>query len=162
MERQSLSQIAFLKSAPFVCRFLPVKNSAAFKLYFVDSGLLRTKFRLAPTTVLQGDKMFTEFKGILTENYVLQSLVHQFGNDIFYWTSGNQAEIEFIFGRGERIVPIEAKSALSIKSKSLSEYRKKYLPELSVRFSLKNVEKNDDLINFPLYLADYMEKLINL
>ena len=136
------------------------KNSNAFKLYLSDSGLLRTKFRLAPTTVLQGDRLFTEFKGILTENYVLQSLVRQFGSDIFYWTSGNQAEIEFVFQLLEKIIPVEAKSALSTKSKSLSEYRKKYLPELSIRFSLKNVEKNDDLLNLPLYLTDYTKKLI--
>ena len=136
------------------------KNGIAFKLYLVDSGLLRTKFRLAPTTVLQGDRLFTEFKGILTENYVLQSLVRQFGSDIFYWTSGNQAEIEFMFQRGELIIPVEAKSTFGTKAKSLSEYRKKYCPALSVRFSLKNVEKNADLLNLPLYLADYTEKLI--
>ena len=136
------------------------KNSNAFKLYLVDSGLLRTKFRLAPTTILQGDRLFTEFKGVLTENYVLQSLVRQFGNDIFYWTSGNQAEIEFVFQLSEKIIPIEAKSALSTKAKSLSEYRKKYLPELAIRFSLKNVEKNDDLLNLPLYLADYTKTLL--
>ena len=128
------------------------KNSNAFKLYLADSGLLRTKFRLAPVIVLQGDRLFTEFKGVLTENYVLQSLERQFGSDIFYWTSGNQAEIEFIFQRGEMIVPVEAKSALSTNAKSLSEYRKKYQPELSLRFSLKNVEKNGDLLNLPLYL----------
>lgn len=131
------------------------KNSTAFKLYLGDTGLLRTKFRLAPATILQGDRLFTEFKGVLTENYVLQSLVRQFGDNIFYWTSGNQAELEFLFQQAERIIPTEAKSALSIKSKSLSEYRKKYHPELSLRFSLKNVEKNDDLLNLPLYLADY-------
>ncbi|MCL2040542.1 MAG: ATP-binding protein [Bacteroidales bacterium] len=136
------------------------KNSNAFKLYLVDAGLLRTKFRLAPTTILQGDRLFTEFKGVVTENYVLQSLVRQFGNDIFYWTSGNQAEIEFMLQRGERIIPVEAKSALSTKAKSLSEYRKKHSPELSIRFSLKNVEKNNDLLNLPLFLADYTEKMI--
>ena len=117
------------------------KNSNAFKLYLSDSGLLRTKFRLAPTTILQGDRLFTEFKGILTENYVLQSLVRQFGSDIFYWTSGNQAEVEFIFQCSDKIIPVEAKSALSTKAKSLSEYRKKYQPELSICFSLKNIEK---------------------
>jgi len=135
------------------------KNSNAFKLYLADSGLLRTKFRLAPTSILQGDKLFTEFKGILTENYILQSFVRQFGSNIFYWTSGNQAEIEFILQLSETIIPVEAKSALSTKAKSLSEYRKKYHPELSLRFSLKNVERNDDLLNLPLYLADYTEKL---
>lgn len=138
------------------------KNSNAFKLYLADSELLRTKFRLAPTTILQGDRLFTEFKGILTENYILQSLVRQFGFDIYYWTSGNQAEIEFVFQPSEKIIPVEAKSALSTKSKSLSEYRKKYLPELSLRFSLKNVEKNDDLLNLPLYLADYTEKIYTI
>jgi len=136
------------------------KNSNAFKLYLVDSGLLRTKFRLAPITVLQGDRLFSEFKGILTENYVLQSLVRQFESDIFYWTSGNQAEIEFMFQLSEMIIPIEAKSALSTKAKSLSEYRKNYQPALSLRFSLKNVEKNNDLLNLPLYLVDYTKKLI--
>jgi len=136
------------------------KNSNAFKLYLSDSGLLRTKFRLAPTTILQNNRLFTEFKGILTENYVLQSLVHQFGSDIFYWTSGNQAEIEFIFQHSDIIIPVEAKSTFSTKSKSLSAYRKKYLPELSIRFSLKNVEKNDDLLNLPLYLADYTAQLL--
>jgi len=136
------------------------KNSSAFKLYLSDSGLLRTKFRLAPTTILQGDRLFVEFKGILTENYVLQSLVRQFGNDIFYWTSGNQAEIEFVFQSSDKIIPVEAKSALSTKAKSLSEYRKKYQPELSVRFSLKNIEKNDDLLNLPLYLVDYTKNYL--
>jgi predicted AAA+ superfamily ATPase len=136
------------------------KNSNAFKLYLADSGLLRTKFRLAPVTILQGDRLFREFKGVLTENYVLQSLVRQFGDDIFYWTSGNQAEIEFLLQRPDMIIPVEAKSAVSTKSKSLSEYRKKYQPELSLRFSLKNVEVNDDLLNLPLYLADYTGKLV--
>ena len=136
------------------------KNSNAFKLYLVDSGLLRTKFRLTPSVMLQGDRLYTEFKGIITENYILQSLMRQFGDDIFYWNSGNQAEIDFVFQKGEMIIPVEVKSALSTKSKSLSVYRKKYSPDLSVRFSLKNVEKNGDLLNLPLYLADYLDKLI--
>jgi len=137
------------------------KNSLAFKLYMVDSGLLRTKLRLSPLTILQGDKLFTEFKGVLTENYVLQSLIRQFGNEIFYWTSGNQAEIEFMLEKNGLIIPFEVKSSISVKSKSLSEYRKTNQPELSVRLSLKNVEKNDDLVNLPLYLADYISKLIS-
>ena len=137
------------------------KNSSAFKLYMVDSGLLRSKLRLSPLTILQGDKLFTEFKGVLTENYVLQSLIRQFGKEIFYWTSGNQAEIEFILEKNSRIIPFEVKSSISVKSKSLSEYRKTNQPELSVRLSLKNVEKNDDLVNLPLYLADYISKLIS-
>ena len=133
------------------------KNTSAFKLYFTDAGLLRTKFRLEPGIVLKGDQLFVEFKGILTENYVLQSLVRQLGNEIFYWTSGNSAEIEFILQNSNRIIPVEVKASSSIKSRSLTEYRKKYNPELSIRYSLKNVESNDDLINFPLYLADWLQ-----
>jgi predicted AAA+ superfamily ATPase len=142
---------------------LPVasyKNSAAFKLYLADTGLLRTKFRLEPSVVMKGNQLFVEFKGILTENYVLQSFVRQFGSEIFYWSSGNTAEIEFLLQKSNQIIPIEAKSALSVKSRSLSEYRKKYAPKLSIRFSLKNVEKNDDLMNLPIYLADWLNLLL--
>jgi len=137
------------------------RNSNAFKLYLVDTGLLRTKFMLLPTAILQGDKLFVQFKGVLTENYVLQSLKREFKNDIFYWRSGNQAEIDFIFQYREIIIPVEVKSTTNTKAKSLSEYRKKNQPELSIRFSLKNVEKNGDLLNLPLYLTDYTEKIIN-
>ncbi|GHT01923.1 hypothetical protein AGMMS49525_04150 [Bacteroidia bacterium] len=136
------------------------KNSSAFKLYLLDVGLLRTKFRLDPETIMTGDRLFIEFKGVLTENYVLQSLERQFGSDIFYWTSGNTAEVEFIIQHSQKIVPIEAKSSLSVKSKSFSEYRKKYVPELSVRLSLKNVTNDDDLLNLPLYLADHLSQII--
>ncbi|MDR1973145.1 MAG: ATP-binding protein [Bacteroidales bacterium] len=136
------------------------KNAAAFKLYLSDVGLLRTKFRLDPQTIINGDRLFIEFKGILTENYVLQSIVRQLGRDIFYWVSGNTAEIEFVVQQSQKIVPIEVKSALSVKPKSLSEYRKKHLPKLSVRLSLKNVTKNDDLLNLPLYLVDYLSQLL--
>ncbi|GHT14375.1 ATPase [Bacteroidia bacterium] len=136
------------------------KNSSAFKLYLSDVGLLRTKFRLDPQTIMMGDRLFIEFKGLLTENYVLQSLVRQLGRDIFYWTSGNTAEIEFIIQQSQKIIPIEVKSSLSVKSKSLTEYRKKYLPELALRFSLKNVIKDYDLLNLPLYLVDYFSQFI--
>jgi predicted AAA+ superfamily ATPase len=136
------------------------KNSSAFKLYLSDVGLLRTKFRLDPQTIMTGDRLFVEFKGVLTENYILQSLVRQLGSDIFYWTSGNTAEIEFVIQQSQRIVPIEVKSSLSVKSKSFTEYRKKYLPNLSVRLSLKNVTKDGDLLNLPLYLADYISQFI--
>ncbi len=137
------------------------KDPAAFKLYLADVGLLRSKFRLHPQTVLRGDVLFTEFKGVLTENYILQSLVRQFGDEQFYWTSGNQAEVEFLLQVSNVLIPIEVKSALSVHAKSLSEYRKKYTPALSIRFSLKNLHRDDDLLNLPLYMADYLENLQN-
>jgi predicted AAA+ superfamily ATPase len=143
---------------------LPVssyKNSSAFKLYLSDVGLLRSKFRLEPLAVIGGDALFTEFKGVLTENYVLQSLARQFGGEQYYWTSGNTAEVEFLLQNSNQIIPIEVKSSLSVKARSLAEYRKKYEPPLAVRFSLKNLKKDDNLLNIPLYMADYMADIIN-
>jgi predicted AAA+ superfamily ATPase len=137
------------------------KNTSAFKLYLLDAGLLRTKFNLDPTAILPGNKLFTELKGVLTENYVLQTLEQQFGNEIFYWTSGNMAEIEFMLQFKNEIIPIEAKSAESVKARSLSEYRKNNRPNLSVRFSLKNIAKSEDFVNLPLYLADYTINIIS-
>lgn len=136
------------------------KDSAAFKLYLSDVGLLRHKFRLDTQTSLKGDTLFTEFKGVLTENYVLQSLVRQFGEEQFYWTSGNQAEIEFILQVSNELIPIEVKSATNVRAKSLSEYRKKYSPTLSLRFSLKNMRKDEDLLNLPLYMVDYLKGIV--
>lgn len=143
--------------------WLPVsayKDSSAFKLYLSDVGLLRSRFRLDALVAMKGDVLFTEFKGVLTENYLLESLVRQFGDEQFYWTSSNQAEIEFLLQVSNRIIPIEAKAGLNVKAKSLSEYRKKYQPEISIRFSLRNMRKDNDLLNIPLYMADYLKKLL--
>lgn len=87
-------------------------------MYLSDVGLLRSKFRLEPTSVLLGDRLFTEFKGVLSENYVLTSLVRQFGEEQFYWSSGNTAEIEFMLQYNGRIIPIEVKSGNSVTAKA--------------------------------------------
>ena len=129
-------------------------------MYLSDVGLLRSKFRLEPTSVLLGDKLFTEFKGVLSENYVLTSLVRQFGEEQFYWSSGNTAEIEFMLQYNGRIIPIEVKSGNSVTAKSLSEYRKKYEPDIAIRFSTRNLRKDDNLINIPLYLTDRLKDFL--
>lgn len=133
------------------------KNSGAFKLYLSDVGLLRTKFHLDALTAIKGNAMFTEFKGALTENYVLQSLVKQFGEQQYYWISGNTAEVEFILQHKNDIIPIEVKASVNVKAKSLSLYRKTYTPRLSVRFSLRNIHQDGDLLNLPLYMVDRLE-----
>ncbi len=142
---------------------LPVsayKKSSHFKLYMSDVGLLRTKYRLKTPQAMAGNKLFTEFKGVMAENFVLQSLVRQFGGEQYYWTSGNTAEVEFVLPTASDIVPIEVKSGNSITAKSLSEYRKKYRPLLSVRFSMLNLHRNNDLLNLPLYLADRLNEFL--
>lgn len=136
------------------------KKSNFFKLYLDDVGLLCRKFDLAPSVVLQGSRLFTEFKGVLSENFVLQSLVRQFGDNQYYWTSGNTAEVEFLLQFMGSIIPIEVKADHNVKAKSLSLYRKTYNPEVSVRFSTLNMRKDDDLINVPLYLADKLRHIL--
>ena len=136
------------------------KNSSFFKLYLSDVGLLCNKFALNPSAILTGDKLFTEFKGVLSENYALLSLVRQFGGEQFYWTSGNTAEVEFLLQCDNRIIPIEVKSGNSVTAKSLSEYRKKYQPEMAIRLSTRNLQQDNGLLNLPLYLADRLKELI--
>lgn len=130
------------------------KKSNAFKLYLNDVGLLGRKFDLDYKTVLMGDNLFTEFKGVMAENYVLQSLVRQLGNQHYYWTSGNKAEVEFVLQFEGKIVPIEVKADKNVTAKSLAYYRKSYQPQLSIRLSTLNMRKDDDLLNLPLYLVD--------
>jgi len=136
------------------------KSSSAFKLYLSDVGLLRTKFRLNALAAIKGDALFTEFKGALTENYVLQSLVRQFGEQQYYWTSGNTAEVEFLLQHLSDIIPIEVKASVNVKAKSLSLYRKTYAPRLAVRFSTRNIQRDGDLLNLPLYMADRLEDFL--
>lgn len=138
------------------------KKSNAFKLYLNDVGLLGRKFDLDVQTVLAGDNLFTEFKGVMAENYVLQSLVRQFGNSQYYWTSGNMAKVEFVLQADGKIIPIEVKADKNVTAKSLAYYRKQYTPQLSVRLSTLNMRKDDDLLNLPLYLVDKMSRFISV
>ena len=138
------------------------KKSNAFKLYLCDVGLLGRKFDLDSKTVLMGDNLFTEFKGVLAENYVLQSLVRQFGNQHYYWTSGNTAEVEFLLQYIGCVIPIEVKADRNVTAKSLAYYRKSYAPQLSVRLSTLNMRKDGDLLNLPLYLVDKLSEFLRL
>ena len=106
--------------------------------------------------------MFTEFHGALTENYVLQSLTTQKLLNVNYWNSGNTAEVDFVLQSGSLITPAEAKSAENIRSRSLSVYAQKFQPELRVRFSLRNLDCTNGLLNIPLFLTDWTEELIAL
>ena len=136
------------------------KKDNAFKLYLNDVGLLGRKFDLDAATVLMGDNLFTEFKGVMAENYVLQALVRQYGSQHYYWTSGNTAEVEFLLQDAGKIIPIEVKADKNVTAKSLAYYRKQYLPKLSIRLSALNMRKDDDLLNLPLYLVDKLKMFV--
>jgi predicted AAA+ superfamily ATPase len=134
----------------------------AFKLYGMDVGIIRKMSNLSPIVFGEGDRLFTEFKGALTENYILQSLITQFPEKPHYWTSGNIAEIDFVITHENQIIPMEVKSDMNIKSRSLTLYRTKFQPSLSIRYSLRNLEFRDGLLNIPLYMADYTKELIEI
>jgi len=105
--------------------------------------------------------MFTEFKGALTENYILSGLAGQFEPIPRYWRSGNKAEVDFLIQYRNQVIPVEVKSDENIRSKSLAYYKKEYTPGLSVRFSLRNLKKDEGLINIPLFMVDYTRKIID-
>lgn len=128
----------------------------------LDVGLLRRLSLLDPIAIREGYRLFTEFKGALTENYVLQHLVKNFEVMPRYWTSGNQAEVDFLIQVKNDILPIEVKSDENIRSKSLAPYHNLYQPPLRVRYSLKNLKKDNGLLNVPLFMIDYTEKLIRI
>lgn len=135
---------------------------SAFKIYMLDVGLLRKHALLDPIAVTEGNRLFTEFKGALTENYILESLVQEFEGLPRYWTSDNQAEVDFLVQFKNEIIPIEVKSNEQVRSKSLSFYRKAYSPKVSIRYSLQNLKYDDGLINIPLFMADFTQKLLEL
>ncbi|MEI7597627.1 MAG: AAA family ATPase [Bacteroidota bacterium] len=135
---------------------------SAFKVYTFDVGLLRRLSHLDPMAIAEGNRLFTEFKGALTENYILQSLLRQFEGLPRYWTSGNMAELDFLVHYQNEIIPIEVKSDENVKSKSMSVYRKEFSPKLGIRYSLRNLKYENGLLNIPLFMADYTRKLIEL
>ena len=144
---------------------LPVSaydDLGAFKLYVVDVGLLRRLALLDPLSFGEGNRLFLEFKGALSENYILQSLVTQYEGLPRYWSSGATAEVDFTIQRGNDIIPIEVKSDENTRGKSFSLYNQKYAPLIRVRFSLRNLKKDNNLINVPMFLADHLDKFIGL
>ena len=122
----------------------------SFKLYFIDVGLFRRFAKIPTAVVLDKTAIFDEFNGLLVEQYVLQELNRY---ELFYWTSGAQAEVDFVTQLDNKIVPIEVKSGSNVKAQSLKVYRQNYNPELSIRFSLLPLKENNGLLNIPLYYS---------
>ncbi len=141
---------------------LAYDDESAFKMYALDVGIIRKMAKLSPLAYVEGSRLFTEFKGAMTENYILQSLVAQFDDIPRYWTSGNTAEIDFLIQYENENIPFEVKSDENIKSRSLQLYHQKFNPKLRIRYSLKNLSYQDGLLNIPLFLSDYTMDLIKL
>ncbi len=133
---------------------------SSFKMYLNDVGLLRRKTDLDSKVVVEGNKLFQEFKGALTENYVLQTLI-TIGLNPYYYTFDNRYEIDFIIQYKNEIIPIEVKSGESINNTSLKVYNEINKPKVRIRFSMKNLNKDDNLINIPLFMVEYIKELID-
>lgn len=135
---------------------------SSFKLYLVDTGLLRSMSHLDPSVFLEKNRIFTEFKGSLTENFILQHLIAQFDVPPRYWVSRGNAEVDFLIQYKNFIIPCEVKADTNIRSKSLSVYNEKFNPPIRIRYSLKNLSLDNDLLNIPLFLADKTRFLLDL
>lgn len=151
-----------------VCRiekpFIPMSAYAdptVFKLYLCDVGLLRKLSKLPYEVILESSTLYTEFKGAMTENFVLCELLKSSENTPYYWTSGNSAEVDFVIQCGTQIVPIEVKSERNVKAKSLAEYRKKYEPVYAVKTSMRSETNGIGVLNIPLYLIGRLHALID-
>lgn len=133
---------------------------SAFKIYVNDVGLLRKMTDLDSKIVVEGNKLFEEFKGALTENYVLQALT-AIGLNPYYFTFDNRYEIDVMLQYKNEIIPIEVKSSENINNVSLKIYNEKYNPKTRIRFSMRNLNKDDNFINIPLFMVEYLDKLIS-
>lgn len=129
-----------------------------FKLYMADIGLLRKMSRLPAAAILEKSAVYREFKGALTENYALCELVNLYADPPFYWKSGNTAEVDFIIQNNMDIVPIEVKSERNERARSLSEYRKRYNPTVSVVTSMKDAGDN----HVPLYMLWQLKRIMTV
>lgn len=134
---------------------LPLKayeDLKAFKLFLVDVGLLSCMVGLRQDVLLDGNELFKEFKGALTEQYVLQQLKTMKGLSIYYWTADRgTAEVDFVIDNGNDVIPMEVKAEVNLQAKSLKVYRDKFQPKLSIRTSMADYKREDWLLNLPLW-----------
>lgn len=130
----------------------------SFKLFMHDVGLLSTMSDLDIETLLDGHRIFEEFKGALTEQFVLQEMIAG-GIVPSYWSSQGKAEVDFVFKHKSEIYPLEVKAEENLQSKSLKVYAEKYSPPISLRTSMRNYRKENWLMNIPLYAigTDFLE-----
>lgn len=139
------------------------QDFSAFKLFVLDIGLLGAMSRLDPKVILKGNLLFEEFKGALTEQYVLQQLITHPENDIFYWSAENAtAELNFLIQTDEKIVPIEAKAEENLRAKSLKMFTQKYNVKDAVRTSMSDFRKQDWMVNIPLYAIENLNSYLTL
>ncbi|ULJ61934.1 ATP-binding protein [Wielerella bovis] len=131
----------------------------AFKLYGLDVGLLSAQSHLDTSVLLEGSRIFTEFKGALTEQYVLQQLIANQENPVFYWaTEKGTAEVDFVLQQKQAVIPIEVKAEENLKAKSLKVYVEQFSPKHAIRLSMADYREQEWLINMPLYAMGVLNR----
>ena len=138
------------------------EDREAFKLYACDCGLLRRLAGVKADVIQNRNAGYTEFKGAMAENAVLQALLPQIGPDKpYYWTSDGRAEIEFLIDVAGEVIPVEVKAEGNTNGRSLSVYTRKFSPAKRIRISMNNLQFNDGLNSLPNPLADWALKLVS-
>ena len=133
----------------------------AFKLFLVDVGLLGCMVRLNQSVLLDGTELFKEFKGALTEQYVLQQLKTLKGVETYYWTNDRgSAEVDFLIDTGNEIIPVEVKAETNLKAKSLKTFCERYSPKTAIRTSMTDYKQENWLLNLPLWAVEMLNSNI--
>lgn len=139
------------------------EDLTCFKIYLGDVGLLRRHSHLAYSAFSEDNRLFTEFKGSLTENFVLQSLLRMFEVSPYYWAEAPH-EVDFIIQKDNDVYPVEVKAGINVKAASIKRYLTKYESEtkFAIRFSLKNLSFDGKILNVPLYLIDELDRIMEI
>ena len=136
---------------------------SAFKIYAVDVGLLRRLSHLPTTAFVENNRLFTEFKGALTENFVHQALIRSFEVPPRYWAEAPY-EVDFILQRDADVLPIEAKAGENVKATSIKRYEREYPDEtpVMIRLSMRNLSFDGKVLNIPLFMIDRLDRFLML
>ena len=137
------------------------EDTKSFKLFLLDIGLLSAISKLPARTLIEGDKIFTEFYGALAEQYVLQQLKGLDDMEIAYWISeSNAAEVDFVIQTNGYVIPLEVKASTNLQAKSLKVFTEKFKPEIIIKTSLADFETNNGFLNIPLYMINNISDII--
>lgn len=143
---------------------IPLKayeEMGAFKLYLVDTGLLAAMNAIDAKTLLEGNAIFEEFKGALTEQFILQQLVTDEDLTIHYWTADRStAEVDFVLQYHGKVVPLEVKAEENLQAKSLKVYQQKFQPAVALRLSMSDYRTSNWLVNLPLYAISRLKYVV--
>ena len=168
--REYENALNWLNNANLISKVYNVSKSAiplksyndlsAFKIYMMDVGLLRQMSKLDSKIIAEGNKLFEEFKGALTENFILNELNLVYNTTPNYFTFEGY-EIDFLIQTINKIFPIEVKSGKTNKTTSLSKYNENFNNEYGIRFSTNNLSKDGKILNIPIFMVEYIDKIIS-